>query len=151
MTGTKNNNLAKTNTQDPVMLDSAEQMMREVGSAAWFIIDTTEEFHFAQGVNTNGDVYNNLIKFCNNEVSLLVSGAIIGQDTQYSNYSKGRANIAILDCFVDADKRMIENYIKDFFFYNSIMRFVRRSELVAVMQSDCWVLLQKRIDTFFVC
>ncbi|MDR1544842.1 MAG: DUF935 domain-containing protein [Prevotellaceae bacterium] len=101
----------KTNTQDSSMLDRAEKMMQDIGAAAWFIIDTTEEFEFAQGVNTNGDVYSNLIKLCNNEVSLLLSGAIIGQDTENGNYSKEKANIAILDRLVDADRRMIENYV----------------------------------------
>lgn len=47
----------KTNTTDDEMLERAETMMREIGSAAYFIIDTTEDFEFAQGVATNGDVY----------------------------------------------------------------------------------------------
>lgn len=34
-------------------------MLREMGAAAAFVIDTTEEFQFAQGVTTNGDVYSN--------------------------------------------------------------------------------------------
>ena len=101
----------KTETRDPAMLSRAEEMMREVGAAAWFIIDTQEEFQFAQGVNTNGDVYNNLITFCNNEVSMLVSGAIIGQDTKHGNESKEKTSIAILDRLVEADKRMIEAYM----------------------------------------
>jgi hypothetical protein len=78
----------KTNTQDPAMLQRAEQMMGDMGAAAWFVIDETEEFQFAQGVTTNGDVYRNLITLCNNEMSMLVSGAIIGQDTVNGNRSK---------------------------------------------------------------
>jgi hypothetical protein len=101
----------KTNTQDPEMLNRADSMMREIGAAAWFIIDTTEEFEFAQGVSTNGDVYSNLINLCNNENSMLVSGAIIGQDTKNGNESKEKVSIGILDRLVDSDKRMIENYI----------------------------------------
>lgn len=101
----------KTETRDPAMLDRAEAMMREVGAAAWFIIDNTEEFHFANGVNTNGDVYNNLIHLCNNEISMLVSGAIIGQDTKNGNESKEKISISLLDRLVDADKRMSEMYM----------------------------------------
>jgi phage gp29-like protein len=101
----------KTNTQDPNMLDRAETMMREIGAAAWFIIDSTEDFQFAQGVNTNGDVYNNLIHLCNNETSMLISGAIIGQDTENGNYSKEKAGIAILDRLIQSDKRMTEVYM----------------------------------------
>lgn len=103
----------KTETRDPQMLDRAEEMMREVGAAAWFIIDNTEEFQFANGVNTNGDVYSNLINLCNNEISMLVSGAIIGQDTKHGNESKEKTSISIFDRLVDADKRMAENYMNN--------------------------------------
>ena len=101
----------KTETRDPAMLDRAEAMMREVGAADWFIIDNTEEFQFANGENTNGDVYNNLIHLCNNEISMLVSGAIIGQDTKNGNESKEKISISLLDRLVDADKRMSEMYM----------------------------------------
>lgn len=80
----------KTNTQDPEMLDRAEQMLRDMGSAAYFIIDTTEEFEFANGVSTSGDVYNNLIALCNSEMSMLISGAQIGQDTKMATARKKR-------------------------------------------------------------
>jgi len=101
----------KTNTQDPEMLNRAERMMRDLGAAAWFIIDSTEEFEFAQGVNTNGDVYSNLISLCNNEISMIVSGAIIGQDTENGNYSKEKAGLEVLSRLVDSDKRMVEAYM----------------------------------------
>lgn len=101
----------KTETRNPEMLDRAEEMMREVGAAAWFIIDITEEFEFAKGVDTNGDVYSNLINLCNNEISMLVSGAVIGQDTKHGNESKEKTSMQLLDRLVDADKRMVENYM----------------------------------------
>ncbi|MDR2964023.1 MAG: DUF935 domain-containing protein [Bacteroidales bacterium] len=101
----------KTNTRDKAMLDRAEQMMREMGAATWAVIDSTEEFSFLQGVNTNGDVYANLIRLCNNETSLLVSGAIIGQDTQNGNRSKEELSIEMLNRLIESDKRMVEMYI----------------------------------------
>jgi phage gp29-like protein len=101
----------KTETRDPAMLDRAESMMREVGAAAWFIIDNTENFEFADAANTNGDVYGNLIRFCNNEISMLVSGAVVGQDTKNGNESKEKISISLLDRLVDADKRMAEMYM----------------------------------------
>lgn len=101
----------KTNTQDPEMLDRAEQMLRDMGSAAYFIIDTTEEFQFANGVSTNGDVYNNLIFLCNSEMSLLISGAQIGQDTKNGNRSKEEVAIKQLVKYVNADKRLMEDYM----------------------------------------
>lgn len=101
----------KTNTQDPAMLAQAENMMRDIGAAAWFIIDSTESFEFANAVSTNGDVYGNLIKLCDNYISMLMSGAIIGQDTKNGNESKEKISISILDRLVDADKRMVEMYM----------------------------------------
>ena len=101
----------KTNTQDPEMLDRAEQMLRDMGSAAYFIIDTTEEFQFANGVSTNGDVYNNLISLCNSEMSLLVSGAQIGQGTKNGNRSKEEVSVKQLVKYVNADKRLMEDYM----------------------------------------
>ncbi len=101
----------KTNTQDAGMLDRAESMMRDMGAAAWFIIDETEEFNFAKGADTNGDVYNNLIRLCNNEVSLLVSGAIIGQDTQHGTRGKEQVSQDIQNRLVIADRKLVEQYM----------------------------------------
>lgn len=101
----------KTNTQDSAMLDRAESMMRDMGAAAWFIIDETEEFNFAKGADTNGDVYNNLIRLCNNEISLLISGAVIGQDTKNGNYSKEEANQEVLNRLVTSDRKLVERYM----------------------------------------
>jgi hypothetical protein len=100
----------KTNTQDPVMLTRAEQMMRDMGSAAWFIIDDTEELEFAKGVDTNGDVYRNLIQLCNSEMSMLISGAVLGQDTVNGNRSKEQESRKQLDRLIQADKVTLEGY-----------------------------------------
>ena len=100
----------KTNTQDPEMLSRAETMLREMGSAAAMVIDSTEELQFASGVNTTGDVYNNLITLCNREISMVISGAIIGQDTANGNYSKEESSKEILQRLIESDSRMVEIY-----------------------------------------
>lgn len=101
----------KTDTQNPEMLNRAESMMKDIGAAAWFIIDNNESFEFAQGLNSNGDVYNNLINLCNNEMCMAESGAIIGQDTKNGNESKETVSISILDRLIESDKRMVEMYM----------------------------------------
>ncbi|MGV3705438.1 MAG: phage portal protein family protein [Arcticibacter sp.] len=98
----------KTNTQDTVMLNRAEQMMQDMGAAAWFIIDDTEEFEFAQGVSTKGEVYENLMTFCGNEISMLISGAIIGQDTKNGNRSKEESSQEMLWYLVQSDMALLE-------------------------------------------
>lgn len=97
----------KTNTTDQAMLSRADQMMRDLGSAAYWIIDQSEEFEFAKSVETNGDVYKNLIALCNNEISLLISGAVIGQDTVNGNRSKEEVGVQLLDKLVQADRHYL--------------------------------------------
>lgn len=101
----------KTDTQDQQMLDRAESMMKEIGSAAYFIIDTTEDFEFAQSSSANGDVYKNFIATCDEQISLLNLGAVLGQDTINGNRSKEEASTDLMEIIVEADKRKIAYYI----------------------------------------
>lgn len=100
----------KTNTQDPTMVKKGEEMMRNMGAAAWFIIDESESFEWAKAVTQNGDVYNNLITLCNNEISLLFSGAIIGQDTKNGSRSKDESAQEMLQVLIDNDLDVVEKY-----------------------------------------
>lgn len=101
----------KTDTQDQQMLDRAEAMMQEIGSAAYFIIDTSEDFEFAQSSSTNGDVYKNFIATCDEQISLLNLGAVLGQDTEHGNRSKEESSTDLMEIVVEADKRKIAYYI----------------------------------------
>ncbi len=99
-----------TNTQDSNMLRRGEQMMKDMGNAAWFIIDSTEKFEWATGVTTSGDVYKNLINLCNNEASMLISGAIIGQDTKHGSKGKEQSSQDMLWQLVLSDMEQVEQY-----------------------------------------
>lgn len=101
----------KTNTADPRALQQAEQMMREWGSAAWAIIDDTETIEFAQASASNGEVYEGLMRFANNEMSMLISGAVVGQDTQNGSNSKEQSSQELLHSLINADKTRVEQYM----------------------------------------
>lgn len=104
----------KTNTRDLQALNRAEQMMRDMAAAAWFIIDDTENFEFAStGTPASGEVYNGLIRLCNDEISLLISGAILGQDTQFGTRGKEQASQDLLQDLVSADQTLVEQYMND--------------------------------------
>ena len=100
----------KTDTQNVAMLRRAERMMKDMGAAAWFIIDESEKFEWAEASNANGDVYQKLMTFCNNEISMLVSGAVMGQDTKNGSNSKEQTMEKTLQTLVDADLSLIEQY-----------------------------------------
>ena len=102
----------KTNTRDSGALRRAEKMMTDMGAAAWFIIDETEKLEWATtGTPATGEVYNGLIKLCRDNISLLISGAIIGQDTQYGSRSKEQSSQDILQNLIDADQTLVEQYM----------------------------------------
>ncbi|MFC0182758.1 DUF935 family protein [Pseudarcicella hirudinis] len=98
----------KTNTSDDGMLKRAEQMMQDMGSAAWFIIDEDESFEFADNVTTKGEVYQNLIQLCNDEMSMLISGAIVGQDTKNGSNAKEKASQDLQWYLVQDDMKLSE-------------------------------------------
>ena len=98
----------KTNTRDQAMLGRAKTMMQQMGAAAWFIIDNNENFEWAQSVQTKGEVYSELINLCNNEISMVISGAIIGQDTAHGNRSKDESAQDMLWQLVLADMEKVE-------------------------------------------
>lgn len=101
----------QTDTADPASMARGKKMMQDMGAAAWFIIDSTEQFSFAQGVQTNGDVYGNLLKYCDQQNSLLISGAIIGQDTTHGSRSKDESSQKMLSKLVLADMALVEMYM----------------------------------------
>lgn len=94
----------KTNTADEGMMNRGEEMLRDMGAAAYFIIDESETLEFATGAATNGDVYNKLINLCCNQISLLISGAVVGQDTVNGSKSKEEAAQDLL--WIKAQARM---------------------------------------------
>lgn len=98
----------KTNTRDKTQLDRASKMMKDLGSAAYFIIDENESFEWAEGVSTNGDVYKNLMDACRNEICLLISGAIIGQDTKNGARAKDETAKEMLWLLQQSDITTVE-------------------------------------------
>ncbi|SUJ26439.1 Mu-like prophage protein gp29 [Sphingobacterium spiritivorum] len=100
----------KTNTQDATMLDRAEKMMQDTGSAPWFIIDDAESFEWGESATTKGEVFESLISLCNNEISLVMSGAVIGQDTKFGNRSKDESAQEMLWLLVQSDMALVTEY-----------------------------------------
>ncbi len=103
----------KTDTANKSALNRAENMMKDWGAAAWFIIDHDEKIEWAQSTQSKGEVYEGLKNFCNNEMSLLISGAIIGQDTKHGNKGKEESSQEVLQDLVTADKNNLQKNINE--------------------------------------
>ena len=66
---------------------------------------------FASTNATNGEVYANLINLCKSEISLLICGAMVGQDTAYGSNAKEQSSQELLQDIIDADKEYVTNHI----------------------------------------
>lgn len=99
----------KTNTQDQDLRRQYEEMLRNVGSGANYVIDTDDEIGFADTNSSNGEIYEGLIRLCSNEISLLINGAVLGQDTKFGSNSKEETSSDLNDEIVSSDMVLIEN------------------------------------------
>lgn len=99
----------KTNTQDPELRAAYRNMLAEMGSGANGIIDTDDEMQFVNTNASNGEAYENLIRVCSNELSLLVNGAVLGQDTRYGSNSKEQTSADLNSKLIKADFDRVES------------------------------------------
>ena len=98
----------KTNTQDPNLRDKYLEMLSNYGSGANGVIDIDDEMIFVATNASNGEAYENLIRLCSNELSLLINGAVLGQDTRYGSNSKEQTSSDLNDEIVEADMAAVE-------------------------------------------
>lgn len=101
----------KTNTQDEDLRRSYEQMLANVGSGANYVIDTDDEIGFADTNASDGSIYEGLIRLCTNELSLLVNGAVVGQDTEFGSNSKEMTSAKLNSHIIDNDMSLVEAYM----------------------------------------
>lgn len=98
----------KTNTQDPNLRDKYLEMLSNYGSGANGVIDIDDEMIFVSTNASNGEAYESLIRLCSNELSLLINGAVLGQDTRYGSNSKEQTSSDLNDEIVEADMSAVE-------------------------------------------
>lgn len=98
----------KTNTQDPNLRNQYLEMLSNYGSGANGVIDIDDEMEFVATNASNGEAYDNLIRVCSNEISLLVNGAVLGQDTRFGSNSKEETSSDLNDQIVEADLASVE-------------------------------------------
>lgn len=102
---------AKTNVKDTESLNRMEQMMINMGTASYAVIDDDEEINFVETAKSNGEVYQGLMNKSNNEISKLINGAVIGEDSKNGSRSKEEVGERTLNMISEADKQWLEGYI----------------------------------------
>jgi len=106
--------IAKTNTKDRESLNRMEQMMLDMSTAFYAIIDQDEVIDFVESAKTNGEVYGNLIKLANAEISKLINGSVIGQDTPQGSRAKEQVGKDITDQIHESDRAWVEKLMNQY-------------------------------------
>lgn len=99
----------KTNTNDKELVDYYRDMLANIGSGASYVLDLDDDMGFASVTATGGDVYERLIALCKEELSLLICGAQVGQDTTYGSNAKEQSSQELLTSVVEQDQEFVQN------------------------------------------
>ena len=99
----------KTNTNDKELVDYYKDMLANIGSGASYVLDLDDDMGFASITATGGDVYERLISLCKEELSLLICGAQVGQDTTYGSNAKEQSSQELLTSVVEQDQEFVQN------------------------------------------
>ncbi len=101
----------KTNTQDPDLRARYEEMLQNQGSNLNALVDTDDDIGFIVANNSSGEAYQQLIRLCTNELSLLISGAVMGQDTEFGSRGKEQASSDLANLIAASDRRFVEQCV----------------------------------------
>lgn len=105
--------IAKTNTRDPKERAEAENMMENMGAAAWAVFDEGTEIEIKE--SNRGDAYNvydKRIDRCNNEISKIIMGQTMTIDNG-SSKSQSETHMKVLKNIIESDADMLRDVIND--------------------------------------
>jgi SPP1 gp7 family putative phage head morphogenesis protein len=106
--------IGRTNIQDPEMKANMEGMLKNMGSAAWGVFDTSDILELLQ--TSKSDVYaiyDKLIERCNSEMSKIVLGHSASIDATAGKLGGEDNTHEAIESFIDSDKRFIRFVIND--------------------------------------
>lgn len=98
----------KTGEQDPDLRQRYLNDLANAGSIPTFLLNNDDEIGFIPTNASNGEVYRELIHLCTNELSLLINGAVLGQDTVNGSNAKEKTSSELSDNLSYADRVLVE-------------------------------------------
>jgi hypothetical protein len=99
---------AKTNTNDTASLNRLNQCLADMATASYAVINKEEELFFIETSKSDGAVYKGLMDYCSQEVSKLINGAVIGENSQGGSRSKEEVGLELHRMKQRADHRWWE-------------------------------------------
>lgn len=100
-----------TNMRDTQMVGQMEDMLKNMGSSFYAVIDDNERVELKETTQKDGAVYEGLIKLCNNEISKLINGVVIGDSDNSGSRSKEEVGERLSQMIQQADIEYLEQII----------------------------------------
>lgn len=152
--------VAKTNSKDVESLNRMENMMAQMSSAFYAVIDDQETIEFVESSKSNGEVYQGLIDKCNSELSKLVNGAVTGEASKGGSRSKEEVGERTGGMITLGDKQFLEGYINEFLipqlielgypFQGFAFRFEKSKNIDALWKITQGLLPHYDVDTEYI-
>lgn len=102
-----------TNTKDNENLRRVEQMMIDMATASFAILDTEEVIKFIEAAKADGNVFDGLIKLCANKIIKIINKSIIGENTGGGSLAKEQVGLLIQQVVLQTDKKFITDYVNE--------------------------------------
>lgn len=103
--------IGRTNTKDIESLSRMENMLVNMATASYGIIDDNEQIEFVESNGGKGEVYENLMKVCNAKISKIIMGAVKGEDSKNGSRSKEEVSEKTTEKKSAADKEAFESFV----------------------------------------
>jgi len=104
----------KTKSFDTEHLNRSEDMLANMSTNSYAVIGEDEEITFVNPGASDGTIFTNLFRISSNEISKLIGGAIVGEDSQQGSRAKEQVSLELTKTTIDADKQMITGIINDY-------------------------------------
>lgn len=105
--------VGKTQSKDPKSLNRMEDMMLEMATNSFMVIDKDEEVTFIESGKTDGSIFNGLIKLCENEISKGIFSSVIGGASDGGSFAKEKVGADVQALISLADKKNLEGWINE--------------------------------------
>lgn len=103
----------QTDAYDTEHLDRSEDMMANMATNSYAVIGKDETIQFVDTHGGNGEIFTNLFKISGNELSKLIGGAVVGEDSKSGSRAKEQVAMDLTASTQIADKSMVEEYINE--------------------------------------
>lgn len=105
--------IGKTEARDTTSLNRLYQMLAEVGSAGFGVLQDGESIEFIEAGKAGADVFKEQLNFCNSELSKGINSSVIGEAGNGGSNAKEKVGLEIQQSNSKGDAKLIQGIVND--------------------------------------